>query len=298
MFPEGYAAVPNSVSRENLDEENKKSAGLNFLKSAELLGSFPEEEGDEAFDIVHLLFHFLTNPSSSTPALWWAALTCAMAVGRILEIGLESCNGPNQYYNRPVNRAQYKFLLTADHYWDVYVAFMVPLIIDAAARIVLLFFIAFGEEHEELLKKIMTDKLEVFLFFCDIFGVVPFFVQLFYYHPRNIQMQDMPEIALVLLTVLELLITGRIFRFLKDIPAVRAIRIALSRSAPHLVLPLFFFFVFNITAGVLFYFIEPCYNFEQCFWVDLFSATFYSIVTMTTSNLFFSPLKIKSYLPI
>jgi len=158
---------------------------------------------------------------------------------------------------------------------------MVPLIIDALGRLVMLCFIAFGEDNKPLFRKILDDKLETVLFTADILSVIPFFIRLFYYHPS---MQHEDGAPLVFLTIIELLITGRILRLIKDIPSVRAIRIALSRSASHLVLPLFFFFVFNITAGVLFYFIEPCFNVNSCFWLDLFSATFYSIVTMTTTG--------------
>eukprot|EP01035_Chromulina_nebulosa_P038007 gene38007-51328_t len=272
------------MSSDDLDVEKKTSK--NFLKS--MLTKALGGEEDELQNFVPMMFDFFTKPSSSKAAYSWAALTCALVIFRILEIGLESCNGPNQYVNRP-NNAQYKFLLTADHYWDAYVAFMVPLIIDAAGRAVLLGFVYFGDEHEDLLEKISKDGLEIFLFICDFLGIIPFFVYLFYYHPSR---KELSQAALVLLTLIELLITGRILRLIKDIPAIRAIRITLKNSAPHLVLPLFFFFVFNITAGVLFFFIEPCYNysdtnFPTCAsqtWSDLFDATFFSVVTMTTTG--------------
>ena len=282
----GYKSILSKMSSDDLDSENDTTSRKNFLKSlvVKVLGG---EEG-ELQNFVPMMFEFFTRPKSSKAAYCWAALTCALVIFRILEIGLESCNGPNQYRGRK-NMAQYNFLLSADHYWDAYVAFMVPLIIDAAGRLVLLGFIYFGDEHEDLLEKISEDGLEIFLFICDIMGVIPFFVALFYYHPSK---KEMSQGALVLLTLIELLITGRILRLIKDIPAIRAIRITLRNSAPHLVLPLFFFFVFNITAAVLFYFIEPCYNysdsnFPTCAgqtWTDLFDATFYSVVTMTTSK--------------
>jgi hypothetical protein len=80
------------------------------------------------------------------------------------------------------------------------------------------------------------------------------------------------------------MITARIFRFFRHVPSIRVITRAVSRSVEHLILPLFFFIVFNITTGVIFYFAEPCYRITTCPWVDLFEATFYSVVTMTTSK--------------
>lgn len=289
---ETYTAVVSTVSEDDIYPTEAKGNSTffsNVIKhhGSRLFQSFRKQVGlfsddeEEIVNLVQMMFNFFSDPNSSKVAYYWAALTCFLVLARVLEIGLESCNGPNQYYGRDVNNAQYKFLLTAAHYWDVYVALMVPLIIDALGRVVMLCFIAFGEENKPLLRKILDDKLETVLFAADIFSVIPFFVRLFYYHPS---MQHEDGAALVFLTIIELLITGRILRLIKDIPSVRAIRIALSKSASHLVLPLFFFFVFNITAGVLFYFIEPCFNSNSCFWLDLFSATFYSIVTMTTSK--------------
>jgi len=73
-------------------------------------------------------------------------------------------------------------------------------------------------------------------------------------------------------------------RLIKDLPAIRSIRIALINSVDHLVLPVFFFFTFNITSGVFLYFVEPCFNVNSCPWQDQFESTFFSIVTMTTSK--------------
>lgn len=75
---------------------------------------------------------------------------------------------------------------------------------------------------------------------------------------------------------------NRIFRVTKDMPAIWAIRIALARSAQHLVIPFFVFLIFNITAAVFFFFGEPCYDVETCAWHDLFEAMFFSVVAMVT----------------
>ncbi len=247
-------------------------------------GEISKEIGDEADSgnpLVHLMYEFLTVPGSSRVANMWALMTCWMVVTRIIEIGLESCDGPNQYHNRPINRARFHFLLDADQYWTIYVACMVPLIIDSFARLVTLCFVIFGDENVDLKDILKKDKLEIFLFTSDILGVVPFFIQAVYIHPKDIALTQGSNLVL---TMMELLITGRILRVIKDIPAIRAIRIALSKSAEHLALPLFFFFLFNITAGVFLYFAEPCYNLDHCPWMDLFQSSFFSIVTMTTGK--------------
>jgi hypothetical protein len=226
--------------------------------------SLSKEIGDEAESgnpLVHLMYEFLTIPSSSKVAYTWALVTCWVVAVRVLEIGLESCDGPNQYYDRDISRPRFKFLLTAEQYWQVYIACMVPLIVDSFARLITLCFVIFGDENVDLYKLLKSDKLEMFLFATDVLGVIPFFFQAVYIHPNNVQLSQAQDLVL---TMMELLITGRILRVIKDIPAIRAIRIALSKAAIHLVLPLFFFFLFNIFSGVFLYFAEPCYDLTVC----------------------------------
>eukprot|EP01038_Epipyxis_sp_PR26KG_P010778 gene10778-14473_t len=160
----------------------KPSALKNTAFLNELNNEYEKENENEINPIichpyVKLAYVFLTEPNSSRLAYFWSYLLAWLVMIRILCIGLESCDGPNQYHNRP------------DH-----------------------------------------------------------------------------------------------SKAIKDIPTVWAIRVALSRSAGHLVLPLFFLMIFNITIGVFLYFIEPCFNVEKCPWQDLFDAAFYTIVTMTTTG--------------
>lgn len=244
-----------------------------------------KENNDDDHDIgeslVSLVYAFLTDPNTSRISYIWSFLTAWMVIIRIIAIGLESCDGPNQYYHRAVDRSRYYFLLTAPQYWNVYIACMVPLVIDAVGRIFTLIFIIFGEENVELKKKLLKDRLEMFLFVCDIIGVIPFFITATYLRPHGVSVS---QTARLVMTIMELMITNRVLRLIKDVPAIRAIRIALSRSTEHLVLPLFFFLLFNITAGVFLYFVEPCYDVNSCPWRDLFQSSFYSVVTMTTSK--------------
>ena len=126
-----------------------------------------------------------------------------------------------------------------------------------------------------------SDNLKIALIVMDIIGVVPFLATAIYIRPNNITLEGNPSL---LLKFFALFSCSRILRVLKDIPAIWAIRITLYNAIPHLVLPIFFFLAFNIWFGVAFYFIEPCYMNSVCPWHTLFDASYYSIVSMTTSK--------------
>jgi hypothetical protein len=231
--------------------------------------------------VIIAAYDFLTNPRSSKVAYYWAFLTSWMVLLRVLAIGFESCDGPNKYVGRE-DRSRFYFFPSADTYWILEISFYVPLVIDAFARTILLFYVIFGEENTGVLEILENDKMEIFLFFGDITGCIPFIVEVIYLRPYGLTLSHGPHL---LFTIVELLITVRLLRIIRDYPSVKAIQIGLNKSAPHLVLPLFFFIVFNITAGVFFYFVEPCYDTTSCPWQDLFTATFYAVVSMTTSKL-------------
>lgn len=240
---------------------------------------------DVGSPLVRLMFEFFTDPQSSRAAYIWGQLTAWIAITRVLEIAFESCDGPNQYVGRELDNSRYYFFLTDSQYWKVYIACMVPLIIDAVGRLVMLGFVVFASENNALYHTLRQDGLEMFLLFADIVGVIPFMATAIYIRPYNIPANQLQN---VVTTLLELLITARILRLIKNMPPIRAIRIALLNSVDHLVLPIFFFLTFNITAGVFLYFVEPCYNIETCPWEDLFESSFFSIVTMTTSKPLFA----------
>lgn len=193
----------------------------------------------------------------------------------LLKIGLESCDGPNWYTDRRES-ASYPFLLTSGGYWTVTLFTQIPLVIDDVGRFTLLLCVLLDRRtNRRLVDALEADKFVLLLLFCDIVGVLPFFA-----YCTHVTMSGN---TVFFLTLIQLLSTCRIMRITKDIPSVWAIRIALSRSMQHLVLPFFVFFIFNVTAAVILYFVEPCYNVQTCPWHDLFEASFYSVVTMTTS---------------
>eukprot|EP01032_Pedospumella_encystans_P017450 gene17450-19885_t len=271
------------------DKQRKKSTSLNALSPEEEAKQRLKAEESKAnlYDrdvgspLVRLMYDFFTDPYSSWTALAWAQLTAWIAVVRVLEIAFESCDGPNQYVGRPVDRSRYYFFLTDDQYFKVYVACMVPLIIDAVGRGIMAGFLVFASENNALLAELKEDSLQVFMLFADIVGVIPFLVTAIYTRPYDVPSDQLQN---VILTLIELLITARILRLIKDLPAIRSIRIALINSVDHLVLPVFFFFTFNITSGVFLYFVEPCFNVNTCPWQDQFESSFFSIVTMTTTG--------------
>ena len=281
------------VATQVLDHEKqrKKSTSLNAKTPEEeaklQLEADKAKEGlydaDVTSPLVRLMYDFFTDPYSSKTAFIWAQLTAWIAVTRVLEIAFESCDGPNQYAGRPTDNSRYHFFLTDGEYFKVYVACMVPLIIDAVGRFIMLLYMYFFPENNALMAELKKDSLQMFMLFADIVGVIPFFFTATYIRPYNVPQGQLEN---VIMTLLELLITARILRLIKDIPAIRSIRIALLNSVDHLVLPVFFFFTFNITSGVFLYFIEPCFNVDSCPWHDLFESSFFSIVTMTTSKLF------------
>jgi hypothetical protein len=135
--------------------------------------------------------------------------------------------------------------------------------------------------NEEEANDFSDDTFKVVLFVMDVLSVLPFIFLNCFYYPKGSKPN---AFATLVFRCLELLSSAKILRGTQDLPSVLAIRITLVRAIPHLILPIFFFLVFNIFFGVVVYFMEPCYNYSTCAWADLFEASFYSVVSMTTST--------------
>lgn len=218
----------------------------------------------------------------------------------MLTLCVETCDGPNQYEGR-INRSSYPFLFTAtvsfdavynycnsnfsllmQSYWYLEMALMFPILLDAFARSgFVIYILTISKYRHYFYEEVFRNSFRFGFFLADILSVIPFFLRLVYYEPLG------TRAAWGLRTVfrlLDLLTTCRLLRALKDVPSIWAIRLALSNSMEHLVLPIFFFLVFNITTSAIFYFIEPCFNISTCPWQSLFDSCYYSVVTMTTST--------------
>lgn len=140
-----------------------------------------------------------------------------------------------------------------------------PMCLDAFLRIICVSFIFMM--NEDLAGDFSEDNFKVVLFFFDILSVIPFIVLNSFYYTNH---QNPSPFFRLLFRCLELLSSSKILRGTKDLPAVLAIRVTLVRAVPHLILPVFFFLVFNVFFGVVVYFMEPCYNYSVCAWADLF----------------------------
>jgi hypothetical protein len=259
-------------------ESIKSMKSMNTVKERlqqEEAAAAVDDQDDLVNPILQLLFDFCTEPRSSRFAYYWGIFMAWCVMVNLVAVGLQSCDGPNQYEGRE-NVASYHFLLTKGGYWAVTLVTQIPLVMDDVVRVCLLLCIFAFRENRKLAESLRKDQYASGLLLSDILGVIPFFV----YASK----MTLGPNSTFFLSMVQLASTGRILRITKDIPAVWAIRIALGRSMPHLVLPFFVFFIFNVTAAVLFYFIEPCYNVQACAWHNLFESAFYSVVTMTTSK--------------
>jgi hypothetical protein len=240
-----------------------------------------EDDYDFASPIAILLYEMLMEPTVNRYGIYYYVFLCAWIIIRVIAMGLETLDGPNQYYKRDKDLSIYPNLLTHDQYFSLYTACMVPLLLDSFLRLILLGLITVEPENYAVFRRFKEDKICWHLLFADLASMVPYIATAAYIYPKNVQLIGGARATLALI---ELMITARIFRFFRHVPSIRVITRAVSRSVEHLILPLFFFIVFNITTGVIFYFAEPCYRISTCPWVDLFEATFYSVVTMTTSK--------------
>lgn len=152
---------------------------------------------------------------------------------------------------------------------------------DAILRLISLLLVFFYEE--ELYYRFVDDKFDFILYIFDFISVLPFIATTMCQINSWDIVKNSENIQLVC-RCLELFSSSKILRITKDIPNILAIRITLVRSMPHLVVPIYFYFTFNIFFGVILYFVQPCYQQDICPWSNLFEASFYSVVTMSTSK--------------
>ncbi len=156
---------------------------------------------------------------------------------------------------------------------------------------ILLFAMFFFPENEELFNDLSEDYATISMFSCDIICIIPFLTRAIYKDPNTLS-----QFPRLVLRAFGLLSTIKIFRAIKDNPVIYTLQVTITASIPHLVLPIFFFMLFNIFFGVVMYFIEPCYDYRICPWTDVFDSCFFSVVTMTTSKSFTFMLFIDMYI--
>ena len=260
----------------------------------EFNGPVNEEEEEDFRDVnplVRLLWFFITSSGtvhgsgvasdhssskSSLPARVWAWALSLVVVLQFTCLTFESMRG-------------YAFLQAASEggvYWQLYLAYSVPLVFDASLRMVVLWFVVFGEENQSLRAALWRDKATQCLLAGDILCVLPFILNVSLLKPSvNSVSMPLAEGPRVLLRILELSSATRILRLVKDISSVRAVLVALGRALPKLLLlPCFFFFLVVTMAASVFYFVEPCFDVSTCPWKDLVGATFFAASALTATG--------------
>lgn len=255
------------------------------MKPSELTGKGPFT-GSRLKDIEYNLekftqkaFFFLTEPTSGTLSFVWSSFMALLVVLIAVFYVLATCDGPNHYTNRK-NLASYSGLPDEATYDIIDIVLWTPLMVDTFFRCIMLIAIFNLPGAYEIADDFADDTFKKWLHVFDILSTFPFVLG----SVINLDNENINEFVVLALRGFYLLSCSKILRVTKDFTSVLAVRLALGKSMHHLVIPLFFFLVFNIFFGVVIYFLEPCYDVDVCAWKNLFEACFFSVVTMTTSK--------------
>jgi len=299
--------APISASQTLADTERNRRLYLLLGGRSGRVHMAKDDETGEYIQVIHdgnssplleIVYTFFTEPTSSPPAQLWALVMSILAILRILVMACETVDGPQFYEDRPTNNAAVTWMPNHQAYYFIYLCLGIPFLIDAFARF-LVISVIFSDSEGECAKSFKADKLAQFLTAANVLSVVPFVAGLFLFpgtfsydkelystnriaEAARLDKISSTEATRVLFRFLGLLVSSHVLRFGKHLSFVKTVTLTLSRAGHHLVLPILFFIVFNIIAGVVFYFFEPCYDINSCPWTDVFDATFFSIVTMTT----------------
>lgn len=272
-----------------------RSSGPTTLKLEE---DDDDDDFSDANPLVRLLWLFISGGSGSgtgsssptpTPSLTFFP-TRSLLPSRVWAWTL-SLVVMLQFICLTLESMRYPFLQTMESgassssggvYWQLYLAYSVPLVFDASLRTVVLWFIVFGDENRSLRAALWRDNSTMCLLAGDILCVLPFILNVSLLKP----MTDAHSASAtrVLLRILELLSVTRILRLVKDIPSVRTVNIALGRALPKLTMPCFFFFLVVTSAASVLYFVEPCFDVSTCAWKDLVGASYFAASALTATG--------------
>ena len=231
------------------------------------------------FEKVHVrqAIDFFSEPSSSYQSFIYHLCLTSLVIARIIFICLESTDGPNQYEGRR-NQAKFPWLFDSYTYFLIEICCLGPMILDNIIKCTILLVIYGLDRNRRITLYFTQDRLKIVMIFLDCISCFPFIVKII----TNDDLYNYPKLPLIFMRTCEMLSISRVLRITRDIKAIYATRMALERAVPHLILPIFFFLVINVTAAVILYFIEPCYDKDSCPWKDMFDATFFSVVSMST----------------
>ena len=76
----------------------------------------------------------------------------------------------------------------------------------------------------------------------------------------------------------------RIFKVVRHFETSAILSQAARESWKPLLVPLLFLLIFVMLFGAIIFFVEPCYNPEDCVFTDIFNAAYFVTVTMTTAR--------------
>eukprot|EP01031_Cornospumella_fuschlensis_P037908 gene37908-46053_t len=90
----------------------------NLLKTASDHQKYLE---DAASPIATEMYELLIEPQLSKQGYYYYGFLSAVVMLRIIAMGLESCDGPNQYFSHNEDLATYPTLLTQPQYFQLYI---------------------------------------------------------------------------------------------------------------------------------------------------------------------------------
>jgi hypothetical protein len=264
------------VNRTFSSEMSRKASSADF-----------ETEIEYADPLTHSLWDLLTDISRNRSSLIYNSALAVFLVIFVCIVAARSIDGKNHYEGRDSSRATYdSFELTNDQYDYISMTCITILLIDCFIRAILYLFIRFKQDnrllYEDYFLHAENYKFERGLYYIEIMSGLPLCIRLVYIYFMSNTTEDWPAYLRMILRLTEMSSFARLLRITQDTVAIKAIRLALYNSAHYMIVPLFVFSTVSITAGVIMYFAEPCYDVDNCSWQDLFESTVFSVVTMTT----------------
>jgi hypothetical protein len=189
----------------------------------------------------------------------------------------ESANGPNQYVDRP-NLAKFTHLPNATGYLVIKLITTLPLIFHCVTRLIIASYLHLFVEHAEdspvyTFPEFFQRKSNIYLSVWFIPSIISY-----------INPEIWPEDQLYMFHIIDFMRHLQFLQCLKNVPSFYVIKETVSKVAHLVPIPVFIFFCFNIFFGLMVYVADPCFNNDSCPFKTLFDATFFSVVTMTTTG--------------
>lgn len=195
----------------------------------------------------------------------------------IIFLLLETSDGPNHYTDRDNMQALYFYLPTAYEYFVIKIILSAPLLIHVFLDIILvsiLYFLDVSDEktHQTIKRRYSPVSKCLLVIWAFYFSIISAHPELENFEVRGIY------------HIFDFLRYAQIILSLKSVPEFFVVNETYKRVIKVVLIPLLIFSCFNITSGLLFYIVDPCFNISTCPFENLPEAVFYSVVTMTTTG--------------